>query len=42
LFDLKCKVVKVEVVSENVGVEKNGAKTHVAQEYSLAHPRIKL
>jgi len=42
LFDLECKVVKVEGVLENVGVEKNGAKTHVVQEYFLAHPRIKL
>jgi hypothetical protein len=30
LFDLGCKVVKAEVVLENMGVGENGAKTHSA------------
>jgi hypothetical protein len=34
--------VKVEVVLEDVGVVKNGAKVHVALKYSLAHPKTKL
>jgi hypothetical protein len=35
-------VVRVEVVSKDVGVGKNGAKARIAQEYSLARPRAKL
>jgi hypothetical protein len=34
--------VKVEMVLKDVGEGKNGAKVHVVQEYSLAHPRTKL
>jgi hypothetical protein len=41
-FDSGCKVMKVEVVLEDVGARENGAKTHIVQEYSFAHPRIKL
>ncbi len=35
-------MVRVEVVSKDVGVGKNGAKARIAQEYSLARPRAKL
>jgi hypothetical protein len=41
-FDLRCKVMKVEVVLHDVGARENGAKTHVVREYSFAHPMIKL
>jgi hypothetical protein len=34
--------MKVEVVSKDVGVGKNGAKVQVAQEYSPTCPRVKL
>jgi hypothetical protein len=34
--------MKIEVVLEDVGGGKNGAETHIVQEYSFAHPRIKL
>ncbi len=34
--------MKVQVVSEDVGVWENGAKARVALKYSLAHPRTKL
>jgi hypothetical protein len=34
--------MKAEVVLEDMGVGKNGAKVHVIQEYSPTHPRIKL
>jgi hypothetical protein len=35
-------VVRVEVVSKDVGVEGHGAKAWVVLEYSLAHPITKL
>jgi hypothetical protein len=35
-------MVKVEMISKDVGARKNGAKTHVTQKYFLAPPRIKL
>jgi hypothetical protein len=38
-YDSACKTMKVEVVLEDVGARENGAKTHVVQEYSFAHPK---
>jgi hypothetical protein len=35
-------MVKVEMISKDVGVKKNGAKNHVIQKYFPAPPRIKL
>ncbi len=37
-----CKMVKVEVVQEDVGIRKNGAKAHVIQKYFPTPPKIKL
>jgi hypothetical protein len=34
--------MRVEVVLEDVGARENGAKAHVAIEYSFAHPITKL
>jgi hypothetical protein len=34
--------MRVEVVSKDVGVKKNGAKMQATQKYSLARPRTKL
>ncbi len=41
-FDSRCKLVRVEVVLEDVGVGKNVAKMCVAWKYYPAHPRTKL
>jgi hypothetical protein len=35
-------VVKIEVVSKDVGARENGAKARVTQKYSLARPNITL
>jgi hypothetical protein len=35
-------MVKVEVISKDVGARENGAKTHATQKYFPAPPRIKL
>jgi hypothetical protein len=42
LSNSRCKVVKVKVVSKEVGVGKNGARTHVVRKYFHAHPRTNL
>jgi hypothetical protein len=42
LLHLGCRVVKIEVMSEDVGARKNDAIPHVAQEYFRTHPRTKL
>jgi hypothetical protein len=34
--------VKVKVVLEDLDVKENGAKVQIAQEYSLARPKVKL
>jgi len=34
--------VRVEVVSKDVGVNKNGAKAHAIRKYSPTRPRTKL
>jgi len=35
-------MVRVEVVSEDVGVNKNGARAHVVRKYFPTRPRTKL
>lgn len=42
LFDLRCKTMKVKVVSKDVGVGENDAKTLVVRKYSPACLKIKL
>jgi len=37
-----CRMVRVEVVSEDVGVNKNGARAHVVRKYFPTRPRTKL
>jgi hypothetical protein len=37
-----CGVVKAKVVLKDVGARENGAKVHLALEYSLARPKTKL
>jgi hypothetical protein len=41
-FDSKCRMVKVEVVFEDMGVRENGAKMWALPKYSFAHLKIKL
>jgi hypothetical protein len=40
--DSGCKVVRAEVMLEDVGVGKNGARTFIVEEYYLTCPRPKL
>jgi hypothetical protein len=42
LSNSKCKVMKAEVLLEDMGVGKNGAKVHATQEDFLTCPRTKL
>jgi len=41
-FDSRCRVVKVKVVFEDVGVGENGAKMWIVQKFFFAHLIIKL
>jgi hypothetical protein len=42
LFDSRCKTMRIEMVSNDVGVGENVVKVYTVLKYSFACPRTKL